>query len=580
VDTIRDSIEFPLEKPPAKRKPTWCHEILKEAKKHATPKDTFRESKKPDKYLGLTAQLNLVIDSKPFTFNEVVKHKVWKDAMIEEYESILKNDVWEVVPRPQGKTLVTSKWIYKIKHVADGSVKNFKARFVACGFSQKEGIDWDEIFAPVARYTSIRVIISLASIFNWKLHQMYVKTGFLNREVEQEVYIKQPKGFMMHGKESHVCKLKKALYGLKQALRAWYGRIGSFLQSLRFSKSIADPNLYIKIVKNHHVILVLYVDDLFLNGEEHRIAQPKRELSAEFEMKDLGLMHYFLGLGVWQKHGEIFLSQSKYAVDLLHRFGMLDYKSMTTPMISNLKKLHDQATSAYPKDPTVYLQIIGSLMYLVHTRPDICYAVNTLSRFMCNPKHIHMIVAKHILRYVRGTIAYGLGYNSSGGVMLHGYIDSDCMGSTVDQKSTFGYCFSLGSSMISWSNRKQGSIAQSTIEVEYIVASVASREAVWLRKLLLDLFSAEMEPTVIHCDNQSCINLSQNPVFHDRSKHIEMRYHYVRDMVQKNILNIQYAPTAEQTANILTKPLSLTKFVYFRDKLGVVENPSLVERAC
>jgi hypothetical protein len=190
------------------------------------------------------------------------------------------------------------------------------------------------------------------------------------------------------------------LYGLKQAQRARYCRIDSFLQSLGFSKSIANPNLYINIVKNILVILVLYVDDLFLTGEEHMIALTKRELSIEFEMKDLGLIHYFLGLEMWQKPGEIFLSQSKYAVDVLRRFGMLDCKSMTTPMISNLKKLHDQATGSDPEDPTVYRQIIGSLMYLVHTRLDICYVVNALSQLMCEPKHIHMVVVKHILRYV------------------------------------------------------------------------------------------------------------------------------------------------------------------------------------
>jgi hypothetical protein len=274
--------------------------------------------------------------------------------MSEEYDSILKNDVWTVVPRPHGKSVVTSKWLYKIKHAADGSVEKYKARFVARGFSQKEGIDYDEIFAPVARYSSIRIIISLAAVFGWKLHQMDVKTAFLNDEVEQEVYIEQPEGFVIHDKRSHVCKLKKALYGLKQAPRAWYGRIDSFLQSLGFSKSIADPNLYIKIIQNHPVILVLYVDDMFLTGEETLIAQTKRELSEEFEMKDLGLMHYFLGLEVWQKPGEIFLSQSKYVVDILRRFGMMDCKSMTTPMISNLKKLQDQVTGSDPEDPTLY----------------------------------------------------------------------------------------------------------------------------------------------------------------------------------------------------------------------------------
>jgi hypothetical protein len=199
---------------------------------------------------------------------------------------------------------------------------------------------------------------------------------------------------------------------------------------------------------------------------------------------------------------------------------------------------------------------------------------------MCEPKHIHMVVVKHILRYVRGTIAYGLRYTSSGGVIFHGFTDSDWMGNTVDQKSTSGFCFSLGSTMISWSNRNWGFIAQSNAEAEYIAASASSKEAVWLKKLLSDLFSVELEPTVIHYDNQSCIKLFENPMFHDKSKHIEMRYQYVRDMVQKNILSIQYVPTTEQMTNILTKPLSLKKFVYFRDKLGIVENASLLEREC
>ena len=198
-------------------------------------------------------------------------------------------------------------------------------------------------------------------------------------------------------------------------------------------------------------------------------------------------------------------------------------------------------------------------MYLVHTRPDICYAVNALSQFMCDPKHIHMIAVKHILRYVRGTIAYGLKYTSSGGVMLHGFTDSDWMGSVVDRKSTSGYCFSLGSAMISWSSRKQGSIAQSTAEAEYIAASAAGREAVWLRKLLSDLFRTELEPTVIHYDNQSCIKLTENPMFHDRSKHIEMRYHYIWDMIQRKVLSLQYVPTAEQTTNIFHQATAIDK---------------------
>jgi hypothetical protein len=213
ADPVRDSIEFPMELPPVKRKPAWCREILREAERHSAPKGTFRESRKPDKYSGLISKLSTVIDSEPSTFADASKHQVWKDAMSEEYNSILKNDVWTVVPRPRNKSVVTSKWLYKIKHAADGSVEKYKARFVARGFSQKEGIDYDEIFAPVARYSSIRTIISLAAVFGWKLHQMDVKTAFLNGEVEEEVYIEQPEGFIHIIKELMYVNLRKPCTG-------------------------------------------------------------------------------------------------------------------------------------------------------------------------------------------------------------------------------------------------------------------------------------------------------------------------------------------------------------------------------
>ena len=263
------------------------------------------------------ALLSNIIDVEPSIFEEAVEKQVWKDAMQEEYQSIMKNDVWDVVPRPERKSVVTSKWIYKIKHAADGSIEKYKARFVARGFSQKEGIDYEETFAPVARYTSIRAIMALAAKLGWKLHQMDVKITFLNGVVEEEVYVEQPLGFETHDRETHVCKLKKALYGLKQAPKTWYGRIDSFLMSLGFTKSKADPNLYSKVEDGMQVILLLYVDDLFLTGDEELIADSKRKLVAKFEMKDLDPMHYFLGLEVWQNSDEIILSQGKYAMEIL-----------------------------------------------------------------------------------------------------------------------------------------------------------------------------------------------------------------------------------------------------------------------
>ena len=516
--------------------------------------------------------MSTIVQSEPGSFEEAIKHQVWKDAMHEEYEAIMKNDVWDVVPRPKDKSVVTAKWLYKIKHGSDGSAEKFKARFVARGFSQKEGIDYDDIFAPVARYTTIRSIIALAATQGWSLHQMDVKTAFLHGAIKEEVYVEQPLGFEVQDRDTYVCRLKKALYGLKQAPRAWYERMDSYLMKLGFTRSNADPNLYFKVVEGKPLILVLYVDDLFLTGDDPLIHQCKRELAAEFEMKDLGLMHYFLGLEVWQRPGEIFLSQGKYIVKLLERFGMVDCKSVSTPMELNFKKLSGSAAGPILANPTEYRQLIGALMFLVNTRPDICFAVNTLSQQMVEPHHFHWVGAKNLLRYLRGTINHGLRY-TAGSVILRGYTDADWAGSVVDRKSTSGCCFNLGSASISWMSRKQKSVALSTAEAEYIAASMACCEAVWLRKLFSELFQHVLDTTVILCDNQSGIRMTENPVFHDRSKHIDIRYHFIRDMVQRGAVRLDHIGTDEQVADILTKPLGKVKFLTFRESLGVVERP-------
>jgi hypothetical protein len=232
-----------------------------------------------------------IIDSKPSSYEEAYSQPVWRDVMMEEYQSIMKNDVWDIILRPKGKSLVTSKWIYKIKHAAYGSIEKHKAIFVAIGFSQVEGIDYEETFAHVAQYTSIQTIFVLASTLGWILHQMDVKKTFLNGDIEEEVYIDQPDGFMIHGKESHVCRLKKALYGLKQASCAWYARIDGYLMILGFSKSVVDSNLYYKVDDVESLIMILYIDDLFLTGAEHLITWCKHELASKFEIKDLIMMH-------------------------------------------------------------------------------------------------------------------------------------------------------------------------------------------------------------------------------------------------------------------------------------------------
>jgi hypothetical protein len=481
--------------------------------------------------------------------------------MTEEYQYIIKNDVWEIVPRPKSKDVVSSKWLFKIKHVADGSIEKYKARFVTRGFSQKEGIDYEETFSHVSRYTLIKTIIALVAKMKWKLHQMDIKTTFLNGVIEEEVYIEKPQGFEVEDRKSLVCKLKKALYGLKQAPKAWYGRIDSFLTSLGFTKSKVDSNLYFKVMNDELVILLLYVDDLFLTREENLITDYKKRLTSEFEMKDLGLMHYFLGLEVGQSPERIFLNQGKYAIEILKRFEMLECKYMNTPMETKLKILVD--TSSELIDATLYKQISGLLMYWMNTRPDICFSMNTLSQFLVEPRHVHLVAAKHVMRYPKGTLDCGLIYDGDHDFTLSGYTNSDWVGSVSDRKSTSVCCFSLGSTMISWQSRKQSSIALSTTEAEYIVVCSTSCEAIWLRKLLTGLFDLEMETTTILCDKQIFIKITKNHVFHDKSNHIEIRYHYICDMVQIGAINLQYVSTDEQVVDVLTKPLSRVKFEHF-----------------
>jgi hypothetical protein len=379
-----------------KRNPAWAREPIQDGEKYGVHEGTTRNVKRPKPFSSYMALMCDLLEKEPTCSEESIQKKEWEDAMTEEYQSIIKNNVWEIVLRTNSKDVVSSKWLFKIKHVVDGSIEKYKERFVAHGFSQKEGIDYEETFAPVARYTSIRTIIALATKMKWKLHRMDVKIVFLNGVIEEEVYIEKPQGFEVEDEKSHVCKLKKALYGLKQDPRAWYGRINSFLTSLGFNKSKAYSNLYFKVMNDEPMILLLYVDDLFLTGEEKLITKCKKRLASEFEMKDLGLMHYFLGLEVWQGPERIFLNQGKYTVEILKRFDMLECKSMNTPMEMTLKLIVDTLPELI--DATLYRQIIGSLMYLTNTRPDICFVVNTLSQFLVEPKHVHLVVAKHVMR--------------------------------------------------------------------------------------------------------------------------------------------------------------------------------------
>ncbi|KAG8499381.1 hypothetical protein CXB51_005990 [Gossypium anomalum] len=424
--------------------------------------------------------------------------------MDDEIAMIEKNKTWELVPRPINRKVIGVKWVYRAKQNADGSLNKLKARLVVKGFSQKYGLDYMETFAPSA---------------------------FLNGFLEEEIYIDQPQGFVVSGKEQMVYKLKKALYGLKQAPRAWYTRIDSYLLSLGFERSISEPTLYVKKKQAETQLIVsLYVDDLLVTGGDRSIlADFKAKMKDTFEMSDLGQMIYFLGMEVQQTHNGIFLGQKTFAAKILRKFSMENCKPTNTPMAVGAK-LSSQEGYEHISEAD-YRSLVGCLLYLTATRPDIMYSVSVLSRFMYCCNKLHLQAAKRVLRYIKGTLSYGLKFSRNEDLKLIGYTDSDWAGSKDDMKSTSGYAFTLGSAMFCWSSKKQSIVAQSTAEAEYVAAAGAINQAIWpiskgSNRDLLEMEQAR-EIKLIHCNSE------------------------------------------DQVADIFTKALCTSRFIKLRKELGV-----------
>jgi hypothetical protein len=422
----------------------------------------------------------------PENFEEAFKEDAWRKAMQEEIDSIEKNKTWELVEKPNNKEAIGVKWVYKVKHNPDGSVQKNKARLVAKGYAQQPGIDYEETFSPVARLDTIRALISLAAQKMWKLYQLDVKSAFLNGELKEEVYVEQPQGFEIEGQEEKVYRLKKALYGLKQAPRAWYSNIDNYFMKKGFEKSKNEPTLYVKRQGMVDILIVaLYVDDLIFTGNNLKMIEDfRKEMMMRYEMNDLGLLHHFLGIEIYQEVDGVFICQKKYAEKILKKFGMFGCNPTDTPLVVNEKLKKEDGGKKV--DASNYRSLVGNLFYLTSTRPDIMFAASLLSRFMNDPSHIHLGAAKRVLRYIQGTLGYGIKYDSKVETKLIGFCDSDWAGCMDDMKSTSGYVFSLGSGAFSWCSKKQQTVAQSSAEAEYVSAGVATQQAIWLKRILED----------------------------------------------------------------------------------------------
>jgi hypothetical protein len=440
---------------------------------------------------------------------------------------------------------------------------------VAKGYAQMQGVDYDETYAPVAKMATIRTLLAIGAAKGWFLHHMDVKNAFLHGNLEEEVYMCQPPGFENKKHPEFVCKLKKALYGLKQAPRAWYQKIAKLFTNIGFKVSKADTSLYAKRIDGYIVVILIYVDDLIIGGESMaEINNLKKNLEMQFHMKDLGELKYFLGIEVVRSRKGIWMLQKQYATNVLKKSGMSGCKPINVPLEKNCKLRADLGRRI--ENVNVYRSMVGSLIYLTITRPDLSYAVGLVSQFMQQPTKPHLECIRRILRYVKATLNYGLFYKADLDIELEGYTDADWAGNQTDRRSTSGYMFTLGSAAISWSSKKQATVALSSTEAEYRGAAIATCEEVWIRRLLADLGEYIDGVVTIWCDNMSSIQLAKNPVFHARTKHIEVHYHFLREKVIDGEVDLQYVNTNEQVADIFTKGLSIEKHAQFRDMLGVL----------
>lgn len=496
---------------------------------------------------------------------------LWKSAIEEELASLAKNNTWTLVEQPTGRKLIDNKWVFKVKRNSDGEVERYKARLVARGFSQRPGFDFSETYSPVAKMSTLRILLALANQEGWHVHQMDVTCAFLNGVLDEDIYMRQPAGFERGN--GLVCKLNKAIYGLKQASRSWNRRFHDFISGLGFNRSEHDFCLYYLLQNGVVMYVVIYVDDiLIVSSSEKAIWTLKRRLSEEFEMKDLREVKCFLGLNIRRDReaGTMTIDQQAYVKSVLERFGMSDCKPSAIPMETRLKLEKEKDQKKRTDKP--YRELVGCLMYLMVTsRPDLSAAVTYFASFQCCPTNEHWVHLKRVLRYLKGTADCKLEYKrSKSPLKLEAFADADWGNDLNDRKSISGFVIQLNGSTVMWTTRKQGSVALSTTEAELMALCQASCDVVWIRNLLKSIGQIVKQPITMFEDNQPCIAVTTDPRKHKRMKHIEIQHFFVRDLVDSGQIQLEYLSTEEQVADIMTKGLPSPRFCKLREKLGII----------
>jgi len=520
----------------------------------------------------------------------------WKEAIEEELKSVIENHTWKLVELPKGRTPVKCRWTFRVKRGAGGEVIKYKARLVAKGFTQRYGIDYLETYAPVVKLTSLRIILALAAARNYEVDQTDIKSAYLLAKLDEEIYMDIPEGVEVEkedtgNRQRKVCKLLKGLYGLKQSGRMWNQEWDRHLVgTCEFTRSKDDHAVYLKAGENGDYCWVLiWVDDVLWIGPRDMVDEAKSQLAKQFPVTDMGTAHFFLGIEIIRKRGthQISLNQSAYIQKILERFHLADAHTVSTPLNPGSKLLETPDTADKEVNETEYRSMIGSLMYLMLcTRQDIAFAVGALSRYNNSPRASHRSAAKHLLRYVKKTAHLGLTLGPFTTTDLHPilYSDADWAGDLDTRKSTGGYVCMLARSAVSWSSKRQQTVALSSTEAEYMALTQAAKEAIWVSRFLAELQGIPENSenpipnptgptctpkTRIYIDNQGSIALAHNPEFHARTKHIAIQEHYVREKVTTGEIELVYLHTGDMIADCLTKNLSREKVERFRGEMGI-----------
>jgi len=543
-----------------------------------------RRSAIPEDYEVYMSE-EIQMEGDPTTFEEAMRSphsSKWLEAMEDEIKSMSTNKVWKLEEIPKGAKTVGCKWVYKIKRDSQGNIDRFKARLVAKGFTQREGIDYNETFSPVSSKDSFRIIMALVAHYDLELHQMDVKTAFLNGDLYENVYMAQPKGFVTQGKESLGCRLVKSIYGLKQASRQWYLKFDETIRKFGFKENEEDTCIYTKFKNGKFIFLILYVDDILLASSDVQILrETKNFLSSNFDMKDLGEASYVLGIEIHRdrKKGVLGLSQKTYIEKILKKYSMHASKASPAPIIKGDKFGNFQCPrNQYEIDQmksVPYASAVGSLMYAqVCTRPDLAFVTGMLGRYQSNPGIMHWKAIKKVLRYLQGTKGLMLTYKKSDTLEIKGYSDSDFAGCVDTKKSTSGYIFTLAKGAISWKSSKQTITASSTMYAEFIACYEATGQAMWLKKFVpgLRVVDSIEKPLKLYCDNEPAVFYSHNNKSSGAAKHIDIKFYVVKEKIQDQTISLEHISTKQMLADPLTKGLPPSVFREHVTGMGLMES--------